>query len=345
MTRSLMPLLIAGLVTTALACGVPEQKYKAALAETDKAVKEGDSQRQRADACDAKLGETTKRAAELSQRLAELEKAVSAASADAAQQRELASQLAKTRETLEAEKARLVAEKTAASLDADEQRKLASKLAEEKTALAKKSAEYESLASSLDGEIKAGRIQLSELQGKVTVRMAEKVLFPSGSATVSRDGKATLAKIADAFKNVKGRMIRVEGHTDTVPIKTVRFPSNWELSSARAIAVVRILQDEGVDPTLLGAAGYSQYQPIAVPIKTARFPSNWELSSARAIAVVRILQDNGVDPTLLGAAGYSQYQPIAPNDTSAGRAQNRRIEVSLAAPLSALPTTAGAGGR
>lgn len=303
MTRPLKPLLFAGLMTTVLACGIPEQKYKAALADTDKAMKDGDGQRQRADACEQKLKETTtraeageKRAAELSQQLTDLEKAISAASADAAQQRELAAQLAKTREALEAEKVRLVQEKTAASLDADQQRKLASKLEQEKTALEKKSAEYESLASSLDGEIKAGRIQLSQLQGKVTVRMAEKVLFPSGAATVSRDGRATLAKIADAFKGVKGRMIRVEGHTDNVPIKTVRFPSNWELSSARAITVVRMLQE------------------------------------------------NGVDPSLLGAAGYAEYQPIAPNDSAPGRAQNRRIEVSLAAPLGQLPT-ATSGGR
>ena len=267
MTRPLKPFIAASLMLTALACGVPEQKYKAALAETDKAVKEGDGQRQRADACAQRLQETTtradageKRAAELSQQLAELEKAVSAA-----------------------------------SLDADQQRKLASRLEQEKSALAKKSAEYEALASSLDGEIKAGRIQLSELQGKVTVRMAEKVLFPSGSATVSRAGKDTLAKIADAFKGVKGRMIRVEGHTDNVPIRT------------------------------------------------ARFPSNWELSSARAIAVVRILQADGVDPAVLGAAGYAEYQPIAPNDSAGGRAQNRRIEVSLAAPLSQLPTAPAAG--
>jgi chemotaxis protein MotB len=169
------------------------------------------------------------------------------------------------------------------------QRQLASKLELEKSALEKRSTEYEALASSLDSEIKAGRIQVSELQGKVTVRMAERVLFPSGSATVSREGRATLAKIAGAFKDVKGRIIRVEGHTDSVPIKT------------------------------------------------ARFPSNWELSSARAIAVVRILQEHGVDPTLLGAAGYAQYQPLASNENEEGRAQNRRIEISLAAPLSNLP--------
>jgi chemotaxis protein MotB len=324
--RSLKPLLV-GIALTALACGVPEQKYKAALDETTKAIKEGDGQKQRADACELKLAATTNRANVLTERLSELEKAVSSASADADQQRKLAAQLAKAREAVEAEKvaaaaeaerqrqlaARLEQEKVAASLDADQQRKLsaqleqeksaasaeaerqrklAAQLEQEKTALEKKSAEYQAIASSLDGEIKAGRIQVSELQGKLTVRMAEKVLFPSGSATVSKAGKETLWKIADAFKDVKNRMIRVEGHTDNVPIKTERFPSNWELSSARAIAVVRILQDRGVEPTLLGAAG------------------------------------------------YASFQPVAPNDTADGRAQNRRIEISLAAPLSALPTAA-----
>lgn len=304
--RATLKLLLVGVALAAAACGVPEQKYKAALDETSKAVKEGESQKQRADACEAKLADTSKRAADLTAQLSELEKAASAASADAAQQRQLAAQLAKAREAVEAEKAKLQQEKVAASLDAEQarkqsavleqealrQRQLAAQLAQEKTALEKKSAEYEALATSLDSEIKAGRIQVSELKGKLTVRMAEKVLFPSGSATVSRAGKETLEKIAVAFKDVGNRLIRVEGHTDNVPIKTERFPSNWELSSARAIAVVRILQDKGVDPTLLGAAG------------------------------------------------YASYQPVAPNDTPEGRAQNRRIEISLAAPLSALPTAA-----
>lgn len=289
MARTLKSLLVVAALGAA-ACGVPEQKYKAAVDETSKAIKEGEAQKQRADSCEAKLADTSQRATELAVRLSELEKAASSASADAEQQRQLAAQLAKTREKLEQEK-------VAASLDAEQARKYSAQLEKEKsaleqerTALAKKSAEYEALASSLDGEIKAGRIQVSELKGKLTVRMAEKVLFPSGSATVSKAGKATLEKIAVAFKDVKGRMIRVEGHTDNVPIKTERFPSNWELSSARAIAVVRILQDQGVDPGLLGAAGYASFQPVAA------------------------------------------------NDTADGRAQNRRIEISLAAPLSATAT-------
>jgi chemotaxis protein MotB len=302
MRGALRGFVVAGGLVAA-ACGVPEQKYKAALAEQQAALKDADDQKARADAGDKKLAGCNKltgdlqgradacerRAADLSARLTELEQAASAATADAAKQRELAAQLSKTRELLEVEKA-------AAAAEAAQQRALVSQLSRskeqleaDKAALERKSAEYEALTSSLEGEIKNGRIQVSELQGKVTVRLAERVLFPSGSATLAKDGLVALRKIADAFKGVKGRIIRVEGHTDNVPIRTDRFPSNWELSAARAIAVVRVLQERGVDPALLGAAGYAQYQPIAA------------------------------------------------NDSAEGRAQNRRIEISLAAPLAALP--------
>jgi len=278
---------------TSFGCGVPKEKYQAAVDEAGRNMKSADDARQRADACEGKLRETEQQVAadeqrisELTDRLSALQQAASAASDDASRQRELVAQLAKTKETLEEQNA-------SASAEADRQRKLAEQLAEEKNALQAKSKEYETLAASLDQEIKAGKIKLSELQGKLTVRMGERVLFPSGSATISKEGKATLQKIADAFAEVKGRMIRVEGHTDNVPIHTERFPSNWELSAARAIAVVRYLQDRNVDPTLLGAAG------------------------------------------------YGEYQPIASNDTPEGRAENRRIEISLAAPFQNLPTSGG----
>ncbi|MBI5546769.1 MAG: OmpA family protein [Deltaproteobacteria bacterium] len=130
--------------------------------------------------------------------------------------------------------------------------------------LEKKSAEYEGLAQSLKSEIEAGKIELSELKGKMTVKLKDKILFASGSATIGVEGKEALQKVADAFKALKGKIVRVEGHTDSDPTgKGSAFPTNWELSSARALAVVKFLQDQGVDPTLLSAAGYGPYQPVA----------------------------------------------------------------------------------
>ncbi|HVG61191.1 MAG TPA: OmpA family protein, partial [Hyalangium sp.] len=99
----------------------------------------------------------------------------------------------------------------------DELAKSTRKLAEAKAALEKKSSEYESLAQSLKQEISEGKIQLSELQGRMTVQLKDKILFASGSTRINKEGQDALAKIAEALKSVQGRIIRVEGHTDDVP--------------------------------------------------------------------------------------------------------------------------------
>jgi chemotaxis protein MotB len=137
------------------------------------------------------------------------------------------------------------------------------KLEAAKAELEKKSGEYEQLAGALRAEIDAGRVELTELRGKTTVKMKDKILFASGSATLGKEGRDALAAVAEALRGLKGRAIRVEGHTDDVPTSGGAFASNWELSSARALAVVRFLQDTGVDPTRLVAAGYGEFQPIS----------------------------------------------------------------------------------
>ena len=144
----------------------------------------------------------------------------------------------------------------------DELSKSKKKLEQAKAELEKKSSEYQALASSLQGEIEAGRVEVSELKGRLTVKMKDKILFASGSATIGKEGQVALGKVADALRGVQGRVIRIEGHTDDVPTGGGAFPTNWELSAARALAVVRFLQERGVDPSRLAAAGYGQYQPI-----------------------------------------------------------------------------------
>jgi len=144
----------------------------------------------------------------------------------------------------------------------DELAKSKKRLEAAKAELEKRSSEYEQLAQSLKGDIEAGRIELSELKGKMTVKMKDKILFSSGSATLGKEGLDALRRVAEALRNVQGKVIRVEGHTDNVPAAGSAFASNWELSAARALAVVRYLQDQGVDPTKLAGAGYGEYQPI-----------------------------------------------------------------------------------
>lgn len=140
------------------------------------------------------------------------------------------------------------------------------KLEAAKEALEKKSSEYESLAKSLKEEIKTGKIELSELKGRMVVKMKDKILFSSGSTKLNKEGQEALTKVAQALKDVEGKLIRVEGHTDNVPLPAdgkTEFASNWELSTTRALVVVKLLQEQGVPPTMLSALGYGEYQPMA----------------------------------------------------------------------------------
>ena len=97
------------------------------------------------------------------------------------------------------------------------------------------------------------------------------VLFPKGSADLSDAGQAEMTKLADALKQLEKEIpgdlnwiLRVDGHTDKDPIiLATKFPSNWELSSARATAVVKFLVAQGVSPDHLAAAGFGEYQPLA----------------------------------------------------------------------------------
>ena len=133
-----------------------------------------------------------------------------------------------------------------------------------KAELEKKSAEYEQLASSLKGEIDAGRVELTELKGKMTVKLKDKVVFGSGSAAINKQGQQALDAVAKAFQGLQGKTVIVAGYTDNVPTGSKgRFKDNWDLSTERAVSVVRYLQSKGVDPKMLGAAGFSEYRPLA----------------------------------------------------------------------------------
>jgi chemotaxis protein MotB len=138
-------------------------------------------------------------------------------------------------------------------------------LAEAKAAAATaRSAQFEQLSSALSRQIHDGQIEISELRGKMTVKLKDKILFASGSAALGKDGKVALDAVADAFKGLQGKNVIVAGYTDNVGVgKGAAFKDNWDLSTARAAAVVRYLQSKGVDPQILGAAGFSEYRPVA----------------------------------------------------------------------------------
>ncbi|MGA8754353.1 OmpA family protein [Candidatus Deferrimicrobium sp.] len=130
----------------------------------------------------------------------------------------------------------------------------------------KVSSTYESMLEKMKSEISQGQITISELKGKLTVNMVDSILFDSGKAEVKKGGLEILGKVISILKDVKDKSIRVEGHTDNVKISRAlaqRYPTNWELSAARAINVTRYLQDEGIDPGQLSAVAYGEWKPVA----------------------------------------------------------------------------------
>lgn len=244
--------LMASIVLMTLAaggCGIPEEQHNKVLAKNKKL---------RADL------------AEL-QRLSEKQQTkISGLEADLKKVKDnFESQLAAQK----AELKRKLAELAVAKLAAEE-------LARIKKELAAQKALQDQLKSQFQSMISAGQLQLVNVNGRLVIKMASKILFKSGRAKNSKKGKRTLIAIASILKKID-RHFQVAGHTDNVPMKSRRFKDNWALSARRAAVVVRLLEKAGV-------------------------PGN-----------------------RLSAAGFSQFQPVASNKTKVGKANNRRIEITL----------------
>ena len=130
----------------------------------------------------------------------------------------------------------------------------------------KTSKTYEEMLEKMKSEISQGQVTISELKGKLTVNMVDAILFDSGKAEVKPAGLMVLQKVIDILKTVKDQVIRIEGHTDNKQISAAlakKFPTNWELSAARAINVTRYLQQQGLDPAVLSSVAYGEFKPVA----------------------------------------------------------------------------------
>ena len=123
------------------------------------------------------------------------------------------------------------------------------------------------IETSLKDQIAAQDVEVIEAGNKLKVILVDKILFDSGSAEINPKGKELLRVLAKSLKENKNHNIVIEGHTDNVSLTAYlmkRFPSNWELSTARASAVAHFFQEVGgIDPQRLSARGYSFYRPVA----------------------------------------------------------------------------------
>jgi chemotaxis protein MotB len=133
--------------------------------------------------------------------------------------------------------------------------------------LARLKATYQDLEEKMKAEIADGEIQLSQAEGRIQVDLVDKILFDSGEASITERGAGVLSRLGAVLVGVEGRTIQVSGHTDDSPPSqrlAATFPTNWELSVARAVNVVRFLQEKAKVPARrLVAAGYGETHPVA----------------------------------------------------------------------------------
>ena len=151
--------------------------------------------------------------------------------------------------------------------------------------LAQMKSAHDAMVSDLKEQIEKKEVSVKQLEQKLTITFIDRVLFEFGKATLTAQGKESLEKVGRRLRSIQGQEIQVIGHADDIAIH---------------------------------------------PDYRYKFPSNWELSAARASTVVRYFQEKtGLDPKRMEAVGRSFYDPIATNNTPEGRAQNRRVEIAI----------------
>jgi len=234
---------------------------KAAEEQAAGLAKERESLKARSEELNSELGNVRNQIADLEQKLASgnasAQDEITKLQKQASELEDNAARIAKEREQLQQEQSQL-----AATL---EQERLA-KLAKEEE-INRLTRTQEELSKSLQEEISKGNITIQQVRDRLTINMVDRVLFDSGQAQVKPAGVKVLKPVGDVLNKISDKQIRIEGHTDNVPISSKlqdRFKTNWELSTARATTVVRYLIDQGgVDRQHLSAVGYADTHPLA----------------------------------------------------------------------------------
>lgn len=122
---------------------------------------------------------------------------------------------------------------------------------------------FRSMLDRFKNMIASGKLRVRIVRNRMVVELSENILFDSGKAHLKQEGQVALTEVAAVLQSISQRQFQIAGHTDDVPIRSQRFPSNWHLSTARAVTVTRFLAENGVDPVRLSAAGYAETQPVA----------------------------------------------------------------------------------
>lgn len=122
---------------------------------------------------------------------------------------------------------------------------------------------YARFVKELQKMIDGGQLTVTIEKGRIVINLPNEILFATGHSSLNEQGQEAIRQLAKVFSEFADRRFQVEGYTDNVPIKSDRYPSNWELSTARALSVVHLMIEEGVSPENVSAAGFGEFHPRA----------------------------------------------------------------------------------
>jgi chemotaxis protein MotB len=236
---------VAGLI----ACGVPKEEHQRAidglneqLAAAQKAaqVKEAELTEKNQN-CDGKLATALDQNEQLVTKVSSMGQNVE--------------QLLGEKGELSQERERLKNEQAALAKEVEELKRM-------RAAAEARNAEFRKVMDKLKKMTDAGTLSVKVRNGRMVVQMASDVVFPAGAVGIKKEAREAIMELADTLKGFPDRKFQIIGHSDSTPISTARFPSNWELSSQRAIEVVKLMIEAGVPATMLSAAGSAEFDPL-----------------------------------------------------------------------------------
>ncbi|TNE88780.1 MAG: endoflagellar motor protein [Deltaproteobacteria bacterium] len=248
MTR-LVPLVLGLAVLTAC---IPKGKYVAL--EEELASTRSELEQQIA-ARDATIADQEATISKLQGQVRDLEGAIKKITAELASRE-------KQLEALNAEKASALADKGALKAQIEEMKQALAELQERKAQAEARVAEFKDLLAKFQSLIDSGTLEVKIVDGRMVVAMATDVLFASGSASLSAEGKTAVQQVAEVLATIPDRSFQVEGHTDNVPMKgSERYPNNWYLGAGRAISVTEAMIEAGMPVETISASSYGEHRP------------------------------------------------------------------------------------
>ena len=201
------------------------------------------------------------------------------------------------RAALETKLAQVLKDKNALDASVEEMSRAMAELNRRQEEANARIAEFQSLVKRFQSLIDAGKLKVKIIDGRMIVELATDVLFDSGSAGLSKEGAAAISEVTAILASIPDRKFQVEGHTDNVPIKSAKFPSNWYLASSRALSVLNTMLEAGMPPDRVSAASFGETRP------TSENESKEGRQANRRIEIVII-------PDLSSLPGFDELQRL-----------------------------------